>query len=103
MPYKNREDLYQAQKKHRLKVRSKLFDYLSVKNCLDCGEDDPIVLEFDHIDRKTKFKTVAKMLSGHYSWESIRREIDKCEVRCANCHRRKTYLQFECFGKTKPL
>lgn len=103
MPYKNREDLYRAQKKHRIKVRAKLFDYLSSKRCFDCGENDPIVLEFDHTDRKIKFKTIAKMLSGHYSWNSIQREINKCEIRCANCHRRKTYLQFECFGKTKPL
>lgn len=103
MPYKNIEDLYRAQKRHRVKVRSKLFDYLSSRKCADCGENDPVVLEFDHTDRKMKFKTVAKMLSGHYSWESISREIDKCEIRCANCHRRKTYLQFECFGKTKPL
>lgn len=102
MPYKDRNDLYKAQKKHRIKVRSMLFSFLSTKVCIDCGENDPIVLDFDHIDRNNKFKTVAKMLSGHYSWLSVYREISKCEIRCANCHRRKTYRQFNFFGKSKP-
>ena len=101
MPYKNKEDLYKSQKRHRLKVRKKLLDFLSTKKCIDCGENDPIVLDFDHIDQKNKFKTVAQMLSGHYSWESVSKEINKCEIRCANCHRRKTYVQLNYFGKTK--
>jgi hypothetical protein len=29
-----------------------------------------------------------------YSWTSILAEINKCEIRCANCHRRRTALQF---------
>lgn len=103
MPYKNKEDLYKAQKRHRIKVRRKLLDFLSTKKCVDCGEKDPIVLEFDHKKPRKKFKTVSRMLSGHYSWDSVMREINKCEVRCANCHRRKTYIQSGSFGKTKPL
>ncbi len=101
MPYKNREDLYAAQKRHRLKVRKKLLDFLLTKECIDCGEKDPIVLDFDHIDQKNKFKTVSQMLSGHYSWDSVNKEINKCEIRCSNCHRRRTYIQLNGFGKTK--
>lgn len=103
MPYKNREDLYAAQKRHRIKVRAHLFEYLSSRACVDCGERDPIVLDFDHRDRRSKVKGVAKMLSGHYSWTSVLKEIDKCDIRCANCHRRKTYVQFASFGRSKPL
>lgn len=103
MPYKNREDLYKAQKRHRIKVRTKIFEFLSDKKCADCGETDPVVLEFDHISRSSKFKTIAKMLSGHYAWSSVMKEIDKCEIRCANCHRRKTYNQLDGFGIKMPL
>jgi len=103
MPYKDRENLYKAQKRHRIKVRQKLLDFLSTKKCKDCDENDPIVLEFDHKNPSKKFKPVSIMLSGHYSWESVLKEIEKCEIRCANCHRRKTYLQFGFFGKTKSL
>ncbi len=101
MPYKYKEKLYEAQKKHRIRVRQRLLEFLSTKECMDCGEKDPIVLDFDHLDRKTKFKTVSQMLSGHYSWQSVLTEAKKCEVRCANCHRRKTYYQLNYFGKTK--
>jgi hypothetical protein len=103
MPYKNKEDLYAAQKRHRTQVRAHLFEYLSEKSCIDCGEKDPVVLEFDHKNRKDKFKIIAKMLSGHYSWNSILTEIKKCDVRCANCHRRKTYIELGGKGRTKPL
>lgn len=103
MPYKHREDLYDAQKRHRVRVRGQLFEYLSTKKCIDCGENDPIVLEFDHKERGDKFKQVSQMLSGHYSWNSLLKEINKCDIRCANCHRKKTYLQFNSFGRTKPL
>lgn len=101
MPYKHREDLYKAQKRHRIRIQKTLLDFLSDKFCIDCGERDPIVLDFDHIDQKDKFKNISRMRGGHYSWESILKEINKCEIRCANCHRRKTYKQLNCFRKTK--
>lgn len=101
MPYKKRADLYSAQKRHRIKIRKLLFEFLSQRSCVDCGETDPIVLEFDHQDAKSKFKTIAQMLSGHYSWQSVEKEIRKCDVRCANCHRRKTHVQLQYWGRTK--
>lgn len=100
MPYKDRTRLYEAQKRHRVRVRAQLFAFLSTQSCLDCGESDPIVLEFDHRNSKDKFKIVAKMLSGHYSWGSVFKEIKKCDVRCANCHRRKTYSQQKSWGRS---
>lgn len=72
----------------------KVFDYLTRHPCVDCGESDPVVLEFDHRDTRTKRLAVAQMIERRYSWESIRAEIAKCDVRCANCHRRKTSRQF---------
>lgn len=102
MPYKDRKNLYAAQKRHRIRVREQVFLFLSTKACIDCGEKDPIVLEFDHRVSKTKFKIVAKMLSGHYSWKSVLGEIEKCDIRCANCHRRKTYKEQNSWGRSMP-
>lgn len=72
----------------KIKNRKLAWEYLRKNPCVDCGECDPIVLEFDHI-RGEKRLAVSAMIEG-YSWEEVQREIDKCVVRCANCHRRKT-------------
>lgn len=58
---------------------------------MDCGEKDILVLEFDH--RANKYKEIGKMVTGRYSLLRIMKEVEKCDVRCANCHRRKTALQ----------
>lgn len=66
-----------------------IWHYLSTHPCVDCGESDPVVLEFDHV-KGTKTVAIADMPGRGYSLESIEREIRKTVVRCANCHRRKT-------------
>ena len=69
--------------------RLKLYYYLVKHPCVDCGEIDIVVLEFDHV-RGKKSHDVNRMLSKDYSWTKIEEEIVKCDVRCANCHRRRT-------------
>ena len=76
----------------RLKInRVNLVEYLRQASCIDCGETDIEVLEFDHRDRDNKSGMVSRFLS--YSWARIQKEIDKCDVRCANCHRKRTRRQ----------
>lgn len=72
--------------------RIKLYDYLITHPCVDCGETDPLVLEFDH--QRDKRKEVTKLIYDGYSWETIQDEIAKCLVRRANCHKRKTAKEF---------
>lgn len=79
-------------KKAREKLRKFLFDYYFCHPCVDCGETDPIVLEFDHI--KEKYANIAKMANRALSLERIKLEIEKCEVVCSNCHKRRTAKRF---------
>jgi hypothetical protein len=95
----NSKDHYEANKRkyisrtRRNKRRQKagrldfIVRYLEEHPCVDCGETDPLVLEFDHL-RDKSFNI------GHEypwrPWELVLAEIAKCEVRCANCHRRRT-------------
>jgi hypothetical protein len=70
--------------------RQRFYDILKVSSCVDCGNNNPIVLDFDHKVHDEKTHEVSKMLHDGYSWERILEEISKCDVRCANCHRIKT-------------
>lgn len=76
----------------RKNVRNALLDYLLRHPCVDCGESDPVVLEFDHRDSTTKDFNVGDAMRMVYSLARVMREVEKCDVRCANCHRRKTYV-----------
>ena len=79
-----------AQKQKRYAdVRYKVWEYLKENPCVDCDEADPVVLEFDHVSG-VKHKMVSGMIKGAYAWKTIAAEIEKCDVRCANCHRLKT-------------
>lgn len=95
--YDNNRDQYLNRAKNRKKVlsvenRQKRLDYLKEHPCVVCGEADPVVLEFDHIDRKTKRDNIAQMITQR-EWPVILAEIEKCQVMCANCHRRKTWRE----------
>jgi hypothetical protein len=68
--------------------RKRIFDYLLEHPCVDCGERNPIVLDFDHV-REVKSDSVSKM-TQYASWSRIETEIRKCDVRCSNCHRIRT-------------
>jgi hypothetical protein len=69
--------------------QKRLADYLHRHPCVDCGQTDIRVLEFDHV-RGNKSNNIARMVGEGFSWFTIEAEIAKCEVRCANCHRIKT-------------
>jgi hypothetical protein len=66
-----------------------LLDHLRQAACVGCGEADVLVLEFDHIGPK-RGKGVVSLAFYEHSLTSLQAEIDQCEVRCANCHRRQT-------------
>lgn len=80
------------QDKYRLRNRQYVYDYLKNNNCTDCGESDPVVLEFDH--KKDKEYNVSELIFTGCSTEKLQKEIDKCEVVCSNCHKRRTAKQF---------
>ena len=71
----------------RLERTAFLIEYFKAHPCVDCGEDDPVVLEFDHL--RDKSLSIGGDLT-RTSWKRIVDEMAKCEVVCANCHRRRT-------------
>ncbi len=96
--YENPEHYLSNHSESRNKLREqnarKVFEYLANHPCLTCGEFDPIVLEFDHRGRSDKIESIP-MLIRNSSWKRIESEFQKCDVLCANCHRRKNAAQFK--------
>jgi hypothetical protein len=85
---KDLEYKWNRQVEKREEARLYVFTYLSNHPCQDCGETDPLVLTFDHV-RGVKKNNVSQMVNQGYSIAAIQAEIDKCEIRCSNCHMRK--------------
>ena len=63
---------------------------LTISRCRDCGEEDLAVLEFDHL--RDKHGGVTVMARNDCSIRRLRDEVAKCEIRCGNCHRRRTRI-----------
>ena len=68
--------------------RQRMVEYLRTHPCVDCGETDIIVLEFDHL--RDKVANVGTLMARKHHWSQVLEEIAKCEIVCANCHRRRT-------------
>lgn len=80
----------QNQKRNIAHRKAFVREYLQRHPCIDCGESDVRVLEFDHV-RGNKVANISDMVSSNrVGFRRLEDEIAKCVVRCANCHRRKT-------------
>ncbi len=62
--------------------------------CQKCGYNKcPEALDFHHIDPEEKEERIAKMISNNYSLDKVKKEVKKCIVLCANCHREFHYYE----------
>lgn len=77
-------------------------EWKAARGCAWCGEKDPVVLDCDHIDPSTKDDRLRARLGQRakvkwglsaLSWADLEAELAKCQVLCANCHRRKTFAE----------
>lgn len=73
--------------------RGYVYALLQQSKCVDCGDSRWQVLEFGHV-RGAKRLGISEMIRCGHSLDVLEEEIDKCDVRCANCHRLKTAQQF---------
>ena len=79
----------EAVKRFRKNRKRELLEYAGGVKCTSCGYDKPIleVYEFHHVDPTQKDPSWSKMLANGHKLETLQKEIDKCIVLCANCHR----------------
>ncbi len=84
----NKQQLKEWQTKYRrewTRRRRSQALYLKGSKCVRCGTKER--LEFDHIDPSKKSFTIE---FGKYSWPDIKKELDKCQLLCHDCHVKKT-------------
>ena len=75
-------------RKRNNSAKDKLRDYVAKileSGCVDCGNKDIRVLEFDHIEGKDY--SISSLIRSASNMDKLNEELSKCEVRCANCHR----------------
>lgn len=86
-------------------VRAMVREHLQANGCVDCPESDWRCLQFDHRERETKSFSIAAALSnpGHYTLIRVANEMGKCDVRCANCHQKRTIIQRGYWRNDEPV
>jgi hypothetical protein len=89
--------------KKRTQLRISLWESLENPQCKDCGEKDQVVLEFDHKNPEEKSDSIAKMIANNRPLAIILIEVAKCDIRCANCHRRRTAIQYHWFEEPSDI
>lgn len=88
--YKKRKDSLILNASNRRKfIRDKMIEYKKSLSCTDCGISDFRVLDFDHL--KDKSFSISYASSNGWGWETILKELEKCQPVCSNCHRIRTY------------
>jgi len=102
---KNKKKIIEKNYTRKARVKranfKKILELYFSKGCVDCGTQDPRVLEFDHVTgvkRSIKHQRgagVGYLVRNGYKWSTIKREIEKCVVRCRNCHQIKTFKDFK--------
>jgi hypothetical protein len=89
-----RKDNNEWRKKNKSERNAYIRDYRkevidSAKTpCVVCGEEDPVVIEFHHLDARKDVGGELVSRALRQSKKKFLEEIKKCVCVCANCHRR---------------
>lgn len=90
MPYKDKDKgraVTRASQHKRSLQRLEMIAKLKAYPCMDCGNKfPPECMDFDHLGNK--YKTIGQLRS--HAWETVLKEIEKCDLICSNCHRIRT-------------
>lgn len=72
-------------------IRDYILDIKKNSKCAICGDSRWYVLDFHHI--KGKDFTISEKVREGCSLDTIKKEIEKCILVCANCHREIHYKE----------
>lgn len=89
--YLNNKDKYKETRIRLREKRRQIMRDAKSKPCKDCNIQYPYwIMQFDHLgDKEFSIGTHGY----HYGVDRLLKEIEKCEVVCANCHAHRTWLR----------
>lgn len=91
----NKESYLERARKRECEMKKFVIDLKNAGSCKECDAsypDEPWLMEFDHRDQTTKSKAISAIVKSG-SWKKLHEEIDKCDLLCVVCHRRRTAKQ----------
>jgi hypothetical protein len=99
---KNRETVMQKVKARKEAVATWFKAYKATLKCSRCGEDDPITLDFHHREQVGRKARLVWAWKRGWGIARLQRELAKCDVLCANCHRKlhRDLRQFHAEGRS---
>ncbi len=87
--YANKEKYLEKNRRRREKLRSFVRQLKESAVCTDCKQKYPYyVMDFDHLENK---EGLVSYFAKNLQEGALRRELEKCEIVCANCHRIRTF------------
>jgi hypothetical protein len=91
--YANKQKYIEKKNQYKEALRAKVREIKESNPCSDCGVGYPyFVMDFDHLEQKEgMISYYAK--TGRSG--ALKRELEKCEVVCANCHRARTHKRLQ--------
>lgn len=86
--YRHREEEIERVQQRQDHLLEWVREVKAEQGCSKCDEDHPATLDYHHPNPDEKDRGVAKMAMDGLSKDRIREEMEKCELLCANCHRK---------------
>tara|TARA_Y100000310_G_C20407493_1_gene680344 strand:+ start:131 stop:628 length:498 start_codon:yes stop_codon:yes gene_type:complete len=81
-----RKRLSVSNARRRKEKKKWINDYKSSRGCCECGEKEAVCLDCHHVEDDKEFNIAT--ISRTWSQEKIEKELKKCIIICANCHRK---------------
>lgn len=89
----NKKWLKNWKEQRNQKIADYIDNILLSSKCKYCGESDIRCLEFHHRNPKKKKFKISEATGRGLSLKTIVKEIKKCDILCANCHKKRTPIK----------
>lgn len=92
---KNKQKVLDNNKRRKKEIQAYVKALKEDNPCTDCGQHFPYYcMEFDHRDPSTKLTNISRLIR-YWGRKKLDEELEKCDLVCGNCHRKRTFAHLE--------